>query len=159
MVIKQLTNGFQVKIDDEFDHLFLNKRWFAQCPQKGKYKYAASNFKDSTGKYKIIYLHRIIIGAKSNEFVDHINGDTLDCQKSNLRLSNNKLNQANQKRIRGLSKYKGVTFEHGKWRARIRIDNKKKHLGVFNFEIEAAQAYDAAAKEHWKEFAALNFPT
>lgn len=58
------------------------------------------------------------------------------------------------------SKFKGVCFDKkwGKWTAQI-TNGKKIHLGRFGTELEAAQAYDKAAKEHFGEFAVLNFPT
>lgn len=41
--------------------------------------------------------------------------------------------------------------------ARIRKNNKTVYLGTYNTAIEAAKAYDYAAKELHKEFALLNF--
>ena len=47
------------------------------------------------------------------------------------------------------SAYKGVTWSKAKqkWQARISVRNKHRHLGLFNDELEAAAAYDAAAAE------------
>lgn len=45
----------------------------------------------------------------------------------------------------------------GKYEARIRIDGVLKHLGLFVVERDGALAYDAAAREHFGEFARLNF--
>jgi hypothetical protein len=45
-----------------------------------------------------------------------------------------------------------------KWIARIRYDGKHKFIGYFDDEIEAAKAYDEAAKKYHGEFAVLNFP-
>lgn len=58
------------------------------------------------------------------------------------------------------SKYKGVGWQKGKnkWRARIVINGKFKHIGYFNDEIEAAKAYDSVAKEAFGEETYLNFP-
>ena len=57
------------------------------------------------------------------------------------------------------SQYKGVTLEKksGKWIAQIRIDGKRKYLGIFTSEEEAAMAYDLKAEEAHGEFAVLNF--
>jgi hypothetical protein len=50
-----------------------------------------------------------------------------------------------------------------KWRAEIYADtgdgkSKKRHLGSFVKEVDAALAYDQAAREHHKDKAQLNFP-
>lgn len=62
----------------------------------------------------------------------------------------------------GTSKYKGVGIvPHSmfvkKWRARITVNRKEKHLGYFKSEISAAKAYDVAAKKYFGEFANCNF--
>ena len=58
------------------------------------------------------------------------------------------------------AKYKGITFRRRqqKWAAMICVAGEKIFLGRFKDEIEAAKAYDKAAKKYYKEFAKLNFP-
>jgi hypothetical protein len=93
--------------------------------------------------------------------VDHINRDTLNNQLSNLRLATDS-QQAQNRRLRSdnTSGYRGVGWNKGarKWRARITVDGKVIFIGDFADKEEAARAYDAAAIEHFGEFAVLNFP-
>ena len=106
-------------------------------------------------------MHRFIMKPKSNEYVDHINGDKLDNRKENLRICTKKENQRNQKvRKDNTSGYKGVALMAGKyWRAYITSGgSRQKHLGNFKTKEEAARAYDEKAKEYFGEFARLNFP-
>lgn len=57
------------------------------------------------------------------------------------------------------SRYKGVYLQtDGKWRAQICVNYRKLNLGSYATEIAAARVYDAAALEHFGEFARLNFP-
>ena len=53
---------------------------------------------------------------------------------------------------------KGVSFDKnsGKWVVRIKVAGVNKNMGLFNIEREAAEAYNAAALEYFKEFAKLN---
>jgi hypothetical protein len=81
---------------------------------------------------------------------------------SNLRLATHQENMRNGAgRHGGASRFRGVgkSSSKGKWTARIRIGGKPRGLGAFISEIDAARAYDAAARLHYGEFAVLNFPT
>lgn len=105
-------------------------------------------------------MHRFIMNAPKDMYVDHINHDPLDNRKSNLRICTVAENTQNQRaRIGKKSKYKGVTWSKAakKWTSSIEVDKKSYHLGVFIDEIEAAKAYDEAAKKYHKGFAYTNF--
>jgi hypothetical protein len=103
------------------------------------------------------YLHRLITNAPRGKQVDHINGDTLDNRRSNLRVCSHMENQRNQHAVRGASVYKGVSKHRTKWQAQIRVNKKCIRLGCFATQQEAAVAYDDAARTHFGEFAKTNF--
>jgi hypothetical protein len=105
-----------------------------------------------------LFMHRAIVSAPSGFEVDHINGDTLDNRKCNLRICTRAQNGANIPTRR--DGFKGVWFrkDTGKWAAEISPCRKKISLGSFLSEEEAARAYDAAARLHYGDYARLNFP-
>jgi hypothetical protein len=115
-----------------------------------------------SGKKKTIYMHRQIMNAKKGIEVDHINRDKLDNRTDNLRLCRRKGNARNlPKRLKdgkAMSLYKGVTWrkDRQKWCARIVVDYKTISLGVFMKEIDAALAYNEAAKKYFGKYANLN---
>lgn len=98
-----------------------------------------------------------------NEICDHINGDTLDNRRTNLRLSTKRENCRNMGKTRRegtTSEYKGVYWHklRNKWVASIRVDGKLLFLGYYKDEKQAAKEYDKAALKYFQEFAKLNFP-
>jgi hypothetical protein len=110
---------------------------------------------------KIVRLHRLIMNAPDGLLVDHKNGDGLDNRRSNLRLATHSQNQCNKrKKANTSSRFSGVYWDKAKrkWVARTKYQGKSIWLGVFDSEIDAARAYDAAAKKYYGEFARLNFP-
>ena len=106
---------------------------------------------------RTIYLHRMVIDAREGETVDHINHNPADNRRQNLRIATQSQQNFNRRPQAGhSSKYKGVGAEKGKWSAYIQINGKKRRLGMFKTEREAALAYNKAAKELAGEFALLN---
>lgn len=111
-----------------------------------------------------IAMHREVLGLPERIIDgicgDHIDHNGLNCQKHNLRIATRKQNSINRNSERkSTSMYLGVSKDKnsGLWRSQIRSCGKVIHLGRFKDEIEAAKAYDDAAKTHHKEFANLNF--
>lgn len=80
--------------------------------------------------------------------IDHINGDPSDNRLVNLRLATNQQNSLNSRRKSGPSIWRGlprgVSPNHKRWQAKIRINYKEKSLGTFSTIEEASAAYEAA---------------
>lgn len=107
------------------------------------------------------FLHRYVMKATKNQIIDHKNGNKLNNKLSNLRFCTYSQNSANIVKNKGISKYKGVSFDkNGKrikrWMARCEIKGRNITIGRFLTEKEAAIAYNIKAYELWGEFAVLN---
>lgn len=154
-----LTQGYFALVDDE-DFESLNRvKWYAQKVQYGGYRATRTCYCPLVKQKCQLYMHRQITNCPHRLQVDHVDHNTLNNQKSNLRICTNTQNQGNSKPCISTSKYKGITWykRDKKWEAQIKINYKTIHLGRFNSEIEAAKVYDIAAKKHFGEFAYLNF--
>jgi len=105
-------------------------------------------------------LHRLILKVSHNEAVDHINGDGLDNRRCNLRVASASQNGANRgiPDVEKTSRFKGVHYNEAvkRWCARIGYQGTHIGLGAFDNELEAARAYDEAAKQHFGQFAMTN---
>ncbi len=163
----QLHNSWSVAMIDDEDFELVNAyKW--RVGDK-KVKYAITDIKVD-GKYKTVRMHRLIMGAKKGEQIDHKDHNGLNNQKHNLRICTHAENSKNR-RSYGSSKYLGVhKFEYSRtfkrkgntvtysyWRARIKSGEKYISLGTHKNEEDAARAYDKAATELHGEFANLNF--
>jgi hypothetical protein len=129
------------------------------------WSFANSGYASARIDRKHILLHRFLMNAPAHLQVDHINGNRLDCRRSNMRLvteAQNRLNTDGCSSRPCSSKYVGVYRAGGKktvWVAGISLaDGTEKYLGRFSDEESAARARDAAAKKFRGEFARLNFP-
>lgn len=139
--------------DEEDLELVKSHRWY----MSNGYPVTRSN----GGKYQ--KLTRLILGLPETEGmdVDHIDGDTRNNRRANLRVSAHVKNMWNAKIRRGnKSGYKGVCFvaEKQRYEAQL-VENKNYHfLGYYDDPEEAARAYDEAARFYFGEFACVNFP-
>jgi hypothetical protein len=110
-----------------------------------------------------VRMHRLIMGAHGRHvLVDHKDGNTLNNQKANLRISNKSQNSANRIARPGTSsKYLGVSWSvrDEVWRAQLTKDQKHVYIGQFKRETDAAKAYNKAALKYHGEFARLNIIT
>jgi len=184
-----LTRGKVALVDDE-DYDFLNQwKWHAGVNGKSDNFYArrAGHLSENycsccknllPGSKPITFLmHRELISVGEDEVVDHIDRNSLNNQKHNLRVCSvweNSMNRTARKNCS--SKYLGVskmnyinrdkktriiTSQGIYWKAQIRYKGELIGLGTFPYtnegEIAAAKAYDNAATIYFKNFANLNF--
>ena len=152
-----LTQGKTAVVDKEDYELVNAYKWctYETC----KSWYAVTNILIGEGKRTTLRMHRLILGAIPGQEIDHIDHDGLNNRRSNLRLVTHQQNAFNIRNDKtGSSKYKGVSLHEGtrKWRARIYLNGKTAHLGLFTTEEEAAYTYNEAALKEFGKFASLN---
>lgn len=150
-----LGKGFVVVVDDA-DYEFLSQFNWQLSRISEDIVYARAN----------ISMHRLLSGLKPGDkrVVDHKDGNGLNNTRSNLRIATVAENSKNRRpRKSSKSPYKGVKFAKVKWgvlkkpwQAQIYTNGKNKHLGYFATAEEAAEAYNAAARKYFGEFAYLN---
>lgn len=158
MKIIPLTKGYESLIDDEDFEKVSKFKWHIFIT-RGKHNVYAVFTDHSKSGDKTIRMHRMILNAKKNDQVDHIDGNGLNNQKFNLRICTNSQNQANKSFNKNNSTgFKGVTYRENEDRyiAQITYNRKNYYLGIYKSPISAARAYNRAAKKYFKEFSKLN---
>jgi len=156
-----LTQGQYAIVDpDDFERLNKHK-WHAFKSKNTFYAERAVRV-GKVRKQVVIKMHREILKVPDGLLVDHINHNGLDNRKANLRPATRAENSRNRRKFRKRkcrSRFKGVSWnkDQKKWSARILFNRDMKFIGYFHDEIEAAKAYDSAARKYHKEFAVLNF--
>lgn len=146
-------SGYTVLVDDEDLERVRALSW--HVGNKGAH--GDPYFEHCTWKQPIIRLNRFIIGCtyKDGMIVDHINGNTLDNRKQNLRVCTNAENCRNGRTRKNNTGYKGVVYEKrvNLYRARITKDYKTYSIGYFHTAEEAYEARCKALEEFHGEFA------
>ncbi len=150
MKLIQLSQGQFAQVDDE-DYNFI-RRW--------KWYFHSTGYARRGSGNKKIYMHRVINETPDGFDTDHIDGNTLNNQRCNLRTASRSDNMKNQRKWRGKSKYKGVSWfkRDSLWRVQINQSGTTRHVKYFpaDQEIEAAMCYNEKAIELYGEFARLN---
>jgi HNH endonuclease len=162
MVKIALTQNQTALIDDKDYEMISRFKWQALWrPNRRLFVAGSCNWDPGQKRAITTLMHRLILDAPKGLFVDHVDGNCLNNQRSNLRLCTNRQNSQNRWRLHSnnTSGYKGVSQrkDSGKFFAYITFDSLKIHLGCFATAEEAARAYDKVASKLFGEFASLNF--
>jgi hypothetical protein len=156
----KLTRGKYAMVDVEDFERLNQYKW--HCSHYGYAKRAAPNRTGKGRKQVIVYMHKLLCPVPEGKIADHINRNSLDNRKANLRPATQKQNVWNRKFIRkgGKTRYNGIRWDKNreKWQVRLTINGRRESFGYYADEIEAAKAYDMAAKRYRGEYAVLNFP-
>lgn len=167
-----LTQGYETIVDDDDYEMLRGLAEEGKAPRswrilitdrKHRKKYYANGWypKKDREKRRSVLLHRLLMNPDNGLLVDHRDGNGLNNQRNNLRLATNAQNQQNSDGRPRKARFKGLSFQPASskcnpWQAYIQVNKKKINLGYFPTEIEAALAYNEAAKKHFGEFALLN---
>lgn len=153
-----LTQGkFAIVDDDDYEELAMFK-WYAY---KAPYTFYAERKLRKEGR-RLLYplkMHRLImrLGEGFHVVVDHINGNGLDNRKENLRICQRSENNCNARRYKNSTTgLKCVTKVGVKFRAVLRKNGTRFHLGYFDTAGKAHEAYKEAAIKHHGEFARIS---
>ena len=152
-----LTRGMATLVDDE-DYAWLSKwTWYATEGRCGCF-YAARGTKQRTYEMQREILDPERRAAREVK-ADHIDGNTLNNQRWNLRLVSNSVSNINRRIFKNnKSGYRGVWFsaEKRRFKAQISVSGTRVLLGSFDTAEEAAEAYNRAAIGFYGEYARLN---
>jgi len=161
-VVIPLSKGMVALVSPEDRERVAARKWCVMSSSRDRF-YAQANMKID-GIWKRVMMHRFILSPEKGTTVDHIDGNGLNNQRSNLRLatlSQNTHNAGAKKVGRGAtSAYKGVDWNKGMkaWSSEILVAGSGHNLGYFQSEERAAKAYDLACLLLCGEFARPNFP-
>jgi hypothetical protein len=162
MKIIPLTKGKTTIVSNEDYEKLMKFKWFAlACLTTGSFCAARNSRKRKGKKRYTIRMHRIILNLdhRSKKQVDHINHNSLDNRRENLRKVTNIQNSWNRKMKKtNTSGYYGVCWHKRikKWGVSCAVNGKQYHFGYFDVKEEAAKAYNAAVKKLHGVFAQLN---
>lgn len=152
---------FAIVDADDYEYLSQFKWFFHKggISKTGAFYGYAERKQRIGGKDTAIRMHRVINKTPDGLYTDHVNGNTLDNRKINLRTATSTQNQMNRKSAEGSSsRFKGVhwnkTNKH--WQARLKADGKERTIGTFKSEIDAAKAYNEVAEKEFGQYARLN---
>jgi hypothetical protein len=150
-----LTQGQTALVDAADAEIVAPHNWHALWVPNCRSFIARTHLPD--GKWTAVSLHSLLTGWR---LVDHVNHDTLDNRRENLREASALQNARNRHGASGASGYLGVYPKGNRWTAAVRHDGTLHHVGSFAHAEDAARARDNYIREHFPacEFWTLNFP-
>jgi len=160
-----LTKGQAAIVDDEDFEELSQHSWHSKRSCTREEKYYATRSMKLIGKYRPwVMMHQQIMGDLEGFEIDHVDGNTLDNRRCNLRFATRSQNCQNRKKLKNtVSKYRGVYRSRSKskpWKTQLSVNTnsipKNIHIGYYETEMEAAIAYDIEALKRYGEFANPN---
>jgi hypothetical protein len=150
--------GHDVLIDDGDRERVLSRSWRVKKQKYGSV-YFITNIRKGNKTHTML-LHRFILNCETGDgkIVDHIDGDTLNCQRSNLRLVTKQQNNWNRAvSVKSNTGIKGVSYRKdiGKYRSRINFNGREIVLGYYVRPEDAGQAYKEASLRFFGEYARI----
>jgi hypothetical protein len=150
--------GHDVLIDDGDRERVLSRSWRVKKQKYGSV-YFITNIRKGNKTHTML-LHRFILNCETGDgkIVDHIDGDTLNCQRSNLRLVTKQQNNWNRAvSVKSNTGIKGVSYRKdiGKYRSRINFNGREIVLGYYTRPEDAGQAYKEASLRFYGEYARI----
>jgi hypothetical protein len=141
-----LVGGVVVLIDDDIFDYLMQFKWYAWWSRSNRY--VRRSIKKENGRWSAISMHQEVMGKKDGYIIDHIDGNGLNNQRSNLRHVTNRQNCQNKHTYK-TSKYPGVAWKSYRceWESNIRVDGVNRALGYFKTELEAFLVYKNAVKK------------
>ena len=142
-----LTQGKFALVDDEDYDKVMQHKWRARMPHVSK----PNDIYANTGQYRNgthQHMHRLVMATPKGLYPDHLDGNGLNNCKDNLRNCTHRENLQNRHE-NATSAYPGVSWnkDKEKWHAAVRVNGKKRHLGYFDVELDAAIAYREACRD------------
>jgi hypothetical protein len=158
MKLVKVSEEHWASVDDADYALVAAYVWRLRMGGKNRYAVTIINGRE-------VFMHRLIMDAAKGTIVDHIDGESLNNQRANLRFctrAENFRNAGHRQTPGRTSQYKGVWRVKDRcrrcWRSGITVNRVYKNIGSYWTEEEAARAYDAEANLLHGQFARLNFP-
>ena len=149
-VIEFTLLNYELRFDECENEFYVKKDegWILKKFSNHSGGYLYSSFCFEKNKKTHIYKHRLVFFAYNHDFdifrrsraenmIDHIDGNPLNNRIDNLRLVTCQQNHFNRTKVKGYTWDKKAR----KWQAYIKLNGKQKHLGLFESEQEAHQAY------------------
>jgi len=149
-----LTQGYTAIVDADDRSRIEGYNWTVRLDSNGV-AYAMRRSKAEG----TVYLHRSLMDLERGDptEVDHLNSDTLDCRRSNMRLATRTENARHIRSHRGSSSaYVGVSWHRASRSWRVNVGSQL--IGHYGTEVEAARARDAAARDLFGEWPVINLP-
>lgn len=145
-----LTRGKVALVDDEDYERIAKHKWYADS--RGYAKRTDTGTKENRYR-KLLLMHREIMNPPKDMHIDHINGNTGDNRKENLRVCTRSQNKHNGKAQRNNRfGHRGVSLCYGKWYAKIRMNGKLIYIGHYLTKEEAIKAYNDFEYKMFGEF-------